>query len=215
MSVLRHIATWAAQSLAALALGIPVKLLGLPLVALGLRFRREYPETEQPFEQHTGTWVLVRLPAWLAPWDNRYDGMMGDKRGYWDNWCRINRGRDSAAFWSMWEWAAIRNPANHFSRNMIARDISGCTIDRLAGNADVVTETPGRFEWHFLRATPERGWPFYRLFFVWPWPFKDDHAVMIDIGWKFKLAHEGVPKDAPEKDRLRGFVFSPSPWKKL
>lgn len=29
------------------------------------------------------------------------------------------------------------------------------------------------------------------------------------------LAHRGMAQDAPEKDRLRGFVFSPSPWKKL
>lgn len=215
MNLIKHVAVWATQSIGALLVGIPVKLLGLPLVALGLRFRREFPESEQPFEQYPGKWTLVRLPAWLAPWDNRYDGFRGDRRGYWDNWNRINRSRGSDAFWAMWEWGAIRNPANHFSRNLIARDVSGCTLVRLAGNADVVTETPGQFEWHFLHAAPLRGLPFYRLFFVWPWPFKPDHAVMLDIGWKFKLAHAGMAADAAEKDRLRGFVFSPSLWKKL
>ena len=72
------LAIWLGQSLLIFSLRIVVMLFGLPLVALGIPFRRTYEETRAPFTQYPGEWVLVRLPSWLKWWDNQYDGLHGD-----------------------------------------------------------------------------------------------------------------------------------------
>lgn len=206
---------WLAHSVGSFLLNIPVILLGLPLVALGLKFKREFPETRQPFTQFTeqGEWMLVRLPSWLKWWDNPYDGFLGDKRGYWADQC-AKSGRHFTDFKSMWLWGAVRNPANYFSRNVCCIDISRCTIEKVWGD-DVVEEEPGLRQAQFLCATRDDGKKYYRMFISYALPFKADKAFMLDIGYKFKLSHNGMPKDAPEKDRLRGDVFVISPWKHL
>ena len=56
---------------------------------------------------------------------------------------------------------------------------------------------------------------FPRLYAVLPWWFDQSHAVMIDIGWKIKLSHNGTSPDAEPSDRLKGSVFTPSLWKGL
>lgn len=201
------IAIWFFQSCAVFALRIVVMLLGLPLVAIGIPFRREFPETRSPFTQFTsrGDWMLVRLPWWLRPWDNESDGLYGDKRGYWSN----VRDGQHASFLSMWLWAAVRNPANYFSRNTIAIDVTKRGVVKLWGDDDVIEE-PGHRNAQFLRSGN-----FYRLFVSWALPGRPDKAFMIDIGWKMKLEHNSLPADAPEKERLRGFTFTISPWKHL
>ena len=202
---------WILKSFALALLGLPVTLLGLVLVPLGLLFRREYPETRKPFTQFPGEWMLVRLPSWLLPWDNIYDGFRGDKRGWWDN----NQGGKSASLKSMFLWGAIRNPANYWSRHITGLDISKCVVTKRAGNCDLPDEEPGHRQWVHLVATRADGKTFNRFYMSWALPWDDTHGIMIDIGWKFKLAHNGMSPDAPDKDKIRGSVFTLSPYKAL
>lgn len=188
-------------------------IVGLVAVAIGVRFCIPVPGTLRPFSNHPGGWSLVRLPRWLLWWDNPYDGLLGDKRGDWAQMCQY-AGLDCRDLWAMWLWAAVRNPANYFSRHVIGVDVSNCLIEKLAGN-DVVVEEPGCRGWQFLTATPVSGPRRYRLFVIWPWFFKPTRAVMLDIGWKIKLSHNGTAPDAAPNDRFKGFVFTASPWKTL
>lgn len=186
-----------------------VTISGLIVVPVALLFRKPVPGTLQKFTQYVGWWELVRLPKWALWWDNAYDGMLGDKRGWW-NWHTGN----CRSFWSMYKWAAIRNSANYFSRNIIGCDVSDCVIVKAAG-VDVVDENPGSRQWQLLRALDSKGRFYFRFYLVWAYPFRPDKGVMIDMGWKIKLAHNGTAKDAPPQDRYKGIVFTPSFWKAL
>lgn len=209
-----HICKWFLKSTGVFLLGIPVTLLGLPLVALGIIFRREYPETMRPFSDQRfadlGCWQLVRLPAWLKLWDNPYDGLHGDKRGWWANYCRENYSADEGDFYSMWQWAAIRNPANYWSRIVTGCDVR--TVELLAGQPVCDEDNPG---WHFLLAADAKGRSFYYLGFCFPWWFDRVHAVFGRFGWKLKLSHNGMKPDAPEQDRIRASVYRVSFWKAI
>lgn len=202
---------WVLKSfLLALSL-VPLKLLGMILIPIGLKFKQEYPETAKPFTQYPerGNWRLVRLPSWLKWFDNQYDGFLGDKRGWWANECDGKH----ETLKCMWLWGAVRNPTNYFNRSVISLDVSKCRIVKLAGNCDLPSEEPGMREWVHLCAFHESGKEYHRFFMSWA--IINDHGIMIDIGYKIKLSQNGTPTDAPDKDRLRSPVFSPSPWKKL
>ena len=188
--------------------GIPITLLGLIVVAIALPFRKEYPETRKPFLQYPGEWMLVRLPSWALLWDNPHDGAWGDRRGWWDNECG-----GCSKFINMYNWMAIRNPANYWSRRVTGVDVSRCEIVKLGGK-DVIEEEPGMKEWQFLVAIRDDGTKFHRFWLSWA--FGDgNHAIMIDIGWKIKLAHNAITPDADENDRIKGSVFTLSPYKAL
>ena len=193
--------------------GLPIMLLGFLLVAVGLPFRKSYPETIKPFTQfpERGHWMLVDLPSWLKPWSNPFDGALGDKRGWWAN----ERNGEQASLLSMWLWMAVRNPANYWNRVITGVDVSRCKIARVYGNADEIIEEPGVSNWHVLKATRDDGATFYRLWIVWAYPFRPDKSLNIDLGWKLKLEDNGMSKDAPIKERIAGSVFTPGIWKAL
>lgn len=212
--MIRHVIKWFFQSTGVFLIGLPVTLLGLPLVALGILFRRDYPETLQPFTDPRyvdhGYWQLTRLPSWLLWWDNPYDGLYGDKRGWWANYCWEHYGTEHDDFWSMWQWAAIRNPANYWSRIVTGCDVH--QVELLAGQPVCDEDNPG---WHFLRAIDAKGRSFYYLGFVFPWWFDKTHAVFGRFGWKLKMSHNWLPDNAPEQDRIRASVYRMSPWKAI
>lgn len=201
---------WAIYSFLLALAGLPVTLLGLVLVPIGLMFKRVM-SGRVPFTQYPGEWELVRLPKWLLPWDNTFDGFLGDKRGWWSNECEKN-GYSCRSLKAMWLWGAVRNPANYWSRVMTGIDVSKCVVHKVAGNCDLPSEKPGAKEWVHLVAHHENGRDYHRFFMSWS--ISTSHAVMIDIGWKVKLAHNGMSPDADIKDRIRGSVFTMSPWKK-
>ena len=118
------------------------------------------------------------------------------------------------SFIGMYIWTAIRNPANYWSRVVTGVDVSQCLIEKVAGQ-DVVSDSVGKTGWQVLRALRSDGKCFPRLYAVLPWWFDQSHAVMIDIGWKIKLSHNGTSPDAEPSDRLKGSVFTPSLWKGL
>jgi hypothetical protein len=207
-----HIIKWFLQSTGVFIVGIPVTLLGLIVVPLAIPFSRVVGEMRpftDPRYSYRGYWFLERLPVWALPWDNVYDGLLGDKRGWWANDCEEN-GYSFHSFKAKFLWASIRNPANYWSRIVTGCDVR--TVELLAGQPVCDEDNPG---WHFLRATDAKGRSFYYLGFVFPWWFDKTHAVYGRFGWKLKLEHNGMRPDAPEQDRIRASVYRVSPWKAI
>ena len=80
-----------------LILTLPLDLLGLPIVALAILFRRNDTSVlGQP---------IISAPIWLALWGNSEDGYAPqwytDATPTWPWW------------WRMWVWAAVRNRTNN------------------------------------------------------------------------------------------------------
>ena len=189
-----------------------VELAGLVVVWVALPAHRVIG-LAQDFTSYPqwGQWVLIRLPSWALWWDNAFDGVYGDKRGWWANYCIPQYGSTFDSRKCMWYWTALRNPANYFSRNVCGIDVSTIRVEKVAGNIHDESVAPYR-GWFLLRGTDgKRIYPRLYLEFA----IYKTYGLMIDIGWKIKLSHNGTPSDAPEKDRIKGIVFVVSPWKEL
>lgn len=212
--MIRHVAKAFFKSTAYFLVDLPVTLLGLLVVWLALPYRWCPPAFAQTYSQHPehGSWRLERLPCWALLWDNCYDGMLGDKRGWWANYCLTEYKKPNTDRYCMWKWAAIRNPANYWSRVVCGVDVSRCTMTLLAGQEIVDEDHPG---WHFMVATRDDGKEFHSLEFVLPWFFDKTHAVYGRFGWKVKMSHTGTAPDAREQDRIKGHVYRVSPWKEI
>jgi hypothetical protein len=195
-------------------LKVPMLLLGLVVVWVALKGKLRIESDPKVFSQYPqyGSWRLVRLPKWAILWDNAFDGLWGDKRGWWANYCADQYNEPHDSHISMWRWAALRNPANYFSRNVCGVDVSTLTIQQRAGNISAEGISPYR-GWYLLRGKDQNG-KIYPRFYL-EYAFKGTYGLMVDIGWKIKLSHNGTPADAPEKDRIKGIVFTLSPYKEL
>lgn len=189
-------------------LKVPMILLGLPVVWFALPYAK--PEGDvTPFRNYPGNWQLVRLPRWALWWDNIFDGALGDKRGWWAT-IECKGVPDTRV--NMWRWMALRNPAGYFSRVICGVDVSTLTIEQVGGNIQDEGSAPYR-GWYLLKGVNSSGrvYPrFYAEFAFWK-----TYGLMIDIGWKIKLSHNGRSPDAPMVDRLKGIVFVISPAKEL
>ena len=199
----------ALRLLGLLLLELPVQFIGLFINAVAIPFRRldgdlgndGEPRQYTQFPEH-GRWNRWRLPRWALWWDNQYDGLTGDKRGWWANECR-KYGRTEHDFLSMYLWSAIRNPANYFSRKVTGIDVSKCAIKMVAGNTQDVDDTgqSGK-SWHLLIAYQSDGKTFPRLYGVIP--VSNSRMLYFNIGWKIKLSHNEVTPDMREQDRFKG-----------
>lgn len=181
---------------------IPLFLAGLLVVALLIHFRKTDETTRLP-----SGWVFTNFGTWFG---NPFDGLAGDKRLDYLK----SLGLTEPTYKSMWLWAAVRNPCNYWSRIVAGCDVSKCVIDKVWGDDEVIEE-PGKGGAQYLVARRDDGKEFPRLFIVRPWWFDKTHAVLIDIGWKIKLSHNGTKPDARPQDRFKGVVFTISPWKGL
>lgn len=191
-------------------LDMPMNILGLLVVALALPFKKEDVSTEKPFTQYPqhGSWLLCRLPAWAKPWDNPRDGMYGDKRGWWAN----ERDGDFKSFLSCWLWAAVRNPANYYSRVMSAIDTTGATLRKLAGTSDKANEDENG--WHFICCEKD-GKVLGCLFqAAIKYPFSSKYGFYCRFGYKIEL-DEPMTEANDYYDRMRSSVWKFSPWKDL
>ena len=192
---------------------IPLILIGPIVVACMLPFRKTDESTRKPYTEYPqhGSWVFTNFPGWRG---NPCDGLLGDKRGWWANYCREHYGLPETDWRCMVMWAGFRNPLNALSRLVSGVDVSRCLIEKLWGD-DVVIEEPGIGGSQYLIARRDDGKTFPRLFCVFPYWFDPTHAFLIDIGWKIKLSHNGTPRDARLADRAKGIVFTLSHWKTL
>jgi hypothetical protein len=191
---------------------LPLALIGLPVVWFALPYRQAIGEVK-PFTQYPqhGNWQLVRLPKWALWWDNQFDGMYGDKRGWWANYCIPQYGQTFDSRKCMWYWNALRNPCNYYSRNIAGVDVSTLVIAEVAKSGDP-SAAPYK-GWYLLKGMAKGGRVYPRFYLQWA--IKGTHGWMIDIGYKVKLSHNGTAPDALEKDRFKGIVFTLSPWKEL
>lgn len=209
------VARWWLKSTALFLVGLLVSAAGLFAVAIGIPFRRIEPDTTVSFSDprfgHLGTWVRERLPVWLLPWDNAYDGLNGDKRGWFANWC-LDRKIPYPSFWARWIWAAWRNPANYWSRNTTGCNVTGSAVETILGPDLVDEDNPG---FHFQILTDANGRRFEVLELCRPWPFAPSHAVYARFGWKIKPEHAGTPIDARPQDQMKGTVYRCSFWKDI
>lgn len=192
---------------------MPVKLLGLVAVAIALPFRVENISTSVPFTQYPnlGNWMMVNLPSWARPWDNPRDGMMGDKRGWFANWC-IGRGWSYPSWLAMWWWAAVRNPANYYGRVTMAIDITDAALRKLAGTS--VWANEDELGWHYI--TAERDGKLLGCLFqaAIRYPFSTRYGFYCRFGYKLELDEpQTVANDL--YDRLRSPAWKVSFWKDL
>jgi hypothetical protein len=180
---------------------LPVTLLGFLMVAIALPWRKEYPDTTKPFSQYPGVWKLIRLPKLALWWDNEYDGLLGDKRGWYDNYCRETFKHPSSHPFCMWWWAAVRNPNNWFNRKVTSCDVSQCDIELLSG----IEETPDEehFGWQHLKATNRFTGSTYE-YYGFSYKVSERYCLLGRFGWKIKLSHNGTAPEARENDRLKG-----------
>jgi hypothetical protein len=206
-------------------------LAGFVLVAIGLHWRRTIPDTEQDFTDYPGRWRLVRLPACLLWWDNTIDGMLGDKRGWWDNHMReagIESGAESVV--SMWMWAAVRNACNYWKRFVVSVPIDECSIVKLAGNSEEVNSNGHvalcggdamRRAWIFLVATHRatgRRWYSFRAVIPYfpPMDGADGRGFVVQVGWAFHQRHmfEDFSGEREYK-RWKGFECRINPYGRI
>ena len=218
--MIRHVLTAAVKIPASILAELPVQAVGLIINAVTIPFAKQdtdesnsgTPVTYSQYPEH-GTWVRLRLPRWALWWDNPYDGLLGDKRGWWANECRKS-GRTEHHFLSKYTWSAIRNPANYFSRLVTGVDVSDCVITKIAGNVDEVDDTGASGKsWHFLVATDSKGRNYHLLYGMIP--YSDKRGLYFRIGWKIKLGHNGTLSTEREQDRFKGNTIRVRPFAEL
>lgn len=213
MNMINHVIRASFQFIVTFLMSVPMILIGIPIVAFGLLFRRS-TSMSKPFSQYAKEelWYRVQLPdwQWIKPWDHVVDGFKGDTRGWWHTNCIVSGGSDK--FINMWWWGAIRNTADYWRRFMISCPVDECEVIKLDGNADEVNANGKRKGWNFLVAihkTTGRRW--YQFCAVIPW--SENRCVNVWLGWKFKLSHAGEDFIGNEYKRWKGFEFLINPFK--
>ena len=146
---------------------------------------------------------ILNLPRWAWLWGNDFDGLLGDKRGWWEANTPLGWAVDSFA--AMYWWAAIRNPANNMRfLDAFSAPIIGSQI-RYRGSY-TVEDKPGLDGWHFVWAEQD-GKRWFGFYLVRCW--NDQRAFVIRLGFKIKPEHEGM--NEPRK----GLTFKINPYKEI
>lgn len=180
-----------------LALRIIIVLAGFVMVAVAIPFRVR----GKSVSDNRG---IVNLPRWAWLWGNDYDGLLGDWRGWWA--ANTPFGLPADHWFSMWWWAAIRNPANNMRRCPLFSCPANRCLITYKGRA-VVEDKPGMGGWRFVVA--KIGWMrWYGFYLVKEW--SATRALVVQIGFKVKPSHANDPA-AEEK----GFTFEVNPLKSI
>ena len=146
---------------------------------------------------------ILNMPRWAWLWGNDFDGLLGDKRGWWE--ANTPRGWAVDSFAAMYWWAAIRNPANNMRfLDAFSAPIIGSQI-KYSGSY-TVEDKPGLDGWQFVWAE-QGGKRWFGFYFVRCW--NDQRAFVIRLGFKIKPEHQG--QDEPRK----GLTFKINPYKEI
>jgi hypothetical protein len=184
------------QWTALLLLRLVLIIVGLPIVAVALPFRRN---TTSVSDQRP----IVVLPSWAWLWSNDYDGVLGDKRGWWDANAPFGLGANH--LFSMWVWTAVRNPVNNLRLIPgVSCPVNECHISH-AGQR-TVEDKPGQGGWQFVTAA-RRSSRWYGFYAVYQW--SDTRAFVVRIGYKIKPGHM-LTVEPP-----KGMTFKINPWKAI
>lgn len=190
--ILRALAQWSWLIIARLA-GI---LSGFLMVALAIPFR-------VPAVSLSDGRAIVNLPRWAWLWGNDFDGLLGDKRGWWAENTPFGWAVDSFA--AMWWWAAFRNPANNMR---LLEAFSAPVIDSKITYRGryVVEDKPGMGGWQFVIVEND-GKRWFGFYWVHEW--STTRAFVIRLGFKVKPSHQGA--NEPRK----GLTFKFNPAKSI
>lgn len=187
-----------------MALRLIMIVIGFAVVPVALR--RRY-EADSPRPKGTwDAWEFIRLPKWAWFWDNERDGCLGDNRGNYrfeqsPEWLR------KSEFWLAFNWLAIRNPANNFSRftPLIACDMQDATCTTLQGQ-DHVRDKVGEEGFRFVRAIGKWKIPYWGLYWVSDFRIKDRNLV-IRIGHKMDVFDNDQDYSADPQKAWKGMTF--------
>lgn len=171
-------------------------VIGLVVVAIAIQFRVEGVSGSDGRR-------IVNLPKWAWMWGNDFDGLLGDKRGWWDNNTPFGVKPDS--FLAMYWWAAIRNPANNMRfMDMFSAPVVGSKITYTGDY--VVEDEVGGGGWQFVRAEQD-GKKWYGCYYVKEW--RGGKGTVVRFGFKLKPSHANTVE--PRK----GLTYRFFPWKTL
>ncbi|MCS4310266.1 hypothetical protein M2397_000541 [Pseudomonas sp. BIGb0381] len=162
-----------------LACNIVTDLIGLFIVAIAIPFRVD------DFSKSDGR-PIVNLPRWAWLFGNDYDGLQGDRRGWWAENTPFGWKVDS--FMAMWWWAAVRNPVNNMRFvKLWQAPIKGSTVTHIGDYT--VRDHPGEAGWQFV-TTENGGKHWYGFYLVHQW--SDTRAFVIRLGFKVQPDDAGT-----------------------
>jgi hypothetical protein len=169
---------------------------GLFVVAIAIPFRIESTSIDDGRP-------ILNLPKWAYPWGNDFDGLLGDKRGWWT----ANAPFPFHTFLGMYWWAAIRNPAN----NMRMFSLWNAPIQgsRIEWRGDfTVADKPFMGGMQLVKLTnPSLRLPRYGFYWVHQWT--PTHATVLRLGYKISPDLQGT-LELPKGETTRF-----NPWKSI
>lgn len=213
--MIRHYLWAVIQNCLIFTLMIPIIVIGLVVVPVALIFADDSQKDATYKRSDRSEWWLRRLPRWALLWDNPFDGFLGDEHFRWAD-------RDAPFGWrntdflAQWWWGAIRNPAHYLKDFLLPCDIRRCTFTKLQGQ-DFVRDRPDATGYQFLMAKRDDGIRYYRIFWVWQWPWTPDgvdRAVIFEMGHEFRGSHWADVYEE-EYEYLKGFSFIIHPCKEI
>lgn len=153
-------------------------LVGLVVVAVAIPFRVAGVSVSDGR-------AITNLPRWAWLFGNDYDGLLGDKRGWWA--ANTPFGWAATSFGAMYAWAALRNPVNNMRQtSLYSCPVAECTITGY-GQAEVA-DRAGEGGWQFVIAKRGlRRW--YGFYWVHQW--SDTRALVVRLGYKITVADQG------------------------
>ena len=167
MNVVKAIFQWCFL----LACTLVLDPIGLIVVALGIPFAR-------PDRSVSDGRFIANLPKIFWLFGNDHDGLFGDKRGKWATMTPF--GLPATHWFSMWWWAAIRNPVNNM--RMVKLWQAPITGSMITYTGDYhVRDKPGEGGFQFV-VTENKGRHWYGLYWVKQYSAK--RAFVVRFGYK-------------------------------
>lgn len=150
---------------------------------------------------------IKNLPKWVWIFGNDYDGVLGDKRMWWDQnaddqvWCGLRplirkvfpslKVIDASSFQAMYWWTAVRNPVNNMRlMKMFQAPVTGSTITYKGDY--FVRDDKNSAGWQFV-TTENGGKKWYGFYYVHLW--SDTHAFVVRLGFKVDPTDAGTTGD--------------------
>lgn len=175
---------------------VVLDLLGLFVVAAAIPFRVDAVSGSDGRP-------IVNLPKWVWLFGNDYDGLLGDKRGWWAENTPFGWPVDS--FLAMWWWAAIRNPVNNMRFvKLWQAPVVGSTINYKGDYT--VEDHPGQAGWQFV-IVENGGKRWYGFYWVHQW--SGTRAFVVRFGFKVKPSHAGTHEEP------KGMTTKINPYKAI
>lgn len=166
-----------------------VVFLGVFIVAIALPFAKAEGQRNEK------GWQMVKLPRWAWLWSNDHDGVEGEKE------CRYQiRDGYGFGFWARYNWTALRNPANNFSRYIIGFHFKEVKEIEWIGNRPDADDD--RLGWTYNRALVMDGEDAY---WIPGWTYTNKKHCW-SFGWKIRHTR-------PEHKAQIGFTTTIGPYK--